>query len=224
MLFNTWTARNWAVYHAVIPTNLAAGYDLLAGNHAGATGEFEPFDRNRALVEEYGRVEGNAVALREALAFILDSPAEFLKQTANRVSIYFSVMRPTGFWFHLDGPARAVTLALSALYSVLLFFFGFWGVYRMKFLDAPDKRRARWLLAFLAMMPLSIVGIIVETRYRALSYPFFAVFAGFGMMGLTERTEWKAAAVIGGALAANSIADGLINLDRIIGRLRDLFL
>ncbi|MBI5045986.1 MAG: glycosyltransferase family 39 protein, partial [Candidatus Niyogibacteria bacterium] len=106
LLFMPWIVRNYYVYRAFIPTNLAFGYDLLAGNHPGATGELEPYAVNDEFMS-HGRIEGNKMALKAALGFILANPAEFSRITLDRISIYFSFARPTGFWFHLHGFAKA---------------------------------------------------------------------------------------------------------------------
>src|SRR3989344_7082224 len=55
LVFTPWTVRNYQVYSTFIPTNLAFGYDLLAGNHPGATGELEPYEGNEAFMKE-GRI------------------------------------------------------------------------------------------------------------------------------------------------------------------------
>ena len=171
-----------------------------------------------------GRIDGNKLALRESLNFIIFHPIQFFEITLKRVSIYFSFARPTGFWFHLEGVERALTLALSALYSVLLFVFGFWGIYRMKELSIVEKERTKILFWMLIMMPLAIVGIIVETRYRFLAYPFFAVFASYGLFDLWHgRRELKVLAIITLLLFANASFDALNNLDRIRERISQFF-
>jgi len=218
-VFMPWTVRNYEVYGTFIPTNLAFGYDLLAGNHPGATGELEPY----ALNEEYmsqGRIVGNKLALQAALNFIMLHPIEFLKITLERASIYFSFARPTGFWFHLEGFSRAATLILSALYSIFLFIFGFWGIYRMRHAPPETMERARLLAIILLMMPLAIIGIIVETRYRFLAYPMFAVFAGYGALDIFQkRDEIKAFIALTLVFFANAGFDALRNLDRIRERI-----
>jgi len=223
LVFTPWTVRNYQIYHTFIPTNLAFGYDLLAGNHPGATGELEPYEGNELFMKE-GRIEGNKLALKESLGFIFSHPIEFLGITLKRISIYFSFARPTGFWFHLDGMSQALTLAFSAVYSMILFIFGFWGIYRMKELIATEKERAKMLFWMLLMMPLAIIGIIVETRYRFLVYPFFAIFASYGLFDMWRgRMELKAFAAITLLLFSNTLFDALRNLDRIRERIGHLF-
>lgn len=222
-VFTPWTARNYEVYGTFIPTNLAFGYDLLAGNHSGATGELEPYAPNEEFMSQ-GRIEGNKLALKTAINFIMLNPVEFLKITLERASIYFSFARPTGFWFHLEGASKAATLLLSALYSILLFVFGFWGIYRLRNAPPEEKERVRLLALMLLMMPLAIIGIIVETRYRFLAYPIFAIFASYGILDFWERrAEGKAFIGIAVILFANTAFDALRNLDRIRERIGDFF-
>lgn len=226
-LFSPWVVRNYGIYNAFIPTNYAFGYDLLVGNHPGASGELEPYQPAERYIEDYDRVEGNDLALRDAVYFITAHPLEFLKITFYRISIYFSLVRPTGFWFHLEGLSRALTLGASALYALLLFGFGFRGIFRVKTLDYEDKNRARILFWMLAMMPLAVIGILVETRYRFLSYPFFAVFAAFGLSaaaGLRNelRFNFGPFLAVWGFLFANAAYDAFRNMDRIVERFKEL--
>ena len=223
LIVTPWIARNFAIYHAFIPTHAVFGHDLLAGNHPGATGEYEVYPRNDELIQQYGRIEGNAIALREAVAFVAGNPIEFLQLTAKRISIYFSIARPTGFWFHLHGFERMATLALSALYSAALFSLGFWGLYKARSLEPKDRARAGLLAAFFVMMPLAIIFIIVETRYRFLSYPFLAVFAGFAIAEGFMWSEWKRMMLVAGVLFANSFFDAARNAGRIHERIIELF-
>ncbi len=222
ILFMPWAIRNYIVFHAFIPTNLAYGLDLAAGNHPGASGELEPHEISGQLIEQYGYLKANSLLLREAVGFIFSHPLEFLKITFYRISIYFSFARPTGFWFHLHGLSRALTLASSAFYSALLFFFGFWGIWKIKDLK-EQKLNAQLLLYMLIMMPLAVIGIVVETRYRSSVYPFFAVFAGYGINLLWQKkAEWKPIFYIALLFLANTFFDILRNFGRIIGRIQEL--
>jgi len=222
-VFTPWTVRNYKIYNAFIPTTGVLGYDLLVGNHPGASGELEPYEPAERYVYEYGRTEGNKLALKEVLSFIFFNPLEFLKITLKRISIYFSISRPTGFWFHLEGADRAVTLVFSAIYSALIFGLGFWGVYKIKFLSNPDKEGAKLLFWLTLMAPLAVIFIIVETRYRFLIYPLLAVFAGFGLSDLfKKKLEFRPALAIWGVLLLNGAIDGLRNLDRVAEKLKEL--
>ena len=221
-LFAPWVIRNYKIYHTFIPTNLAYGIDLAAGNHPGASGELEPYGANDLLIAQYGYVKANSLLVREAAQFIFTHPLEFLKITFYRASIYFSFARPTGFWFHLQGLNKIITLLLSSAYSMIIFVLGFWGIYGAFQLDGEKKQRVSYLLAMLAMMPLAIIGIIVETRYRFLAYPFFSVFAGYGLSELlARRISWRPALYLALLLTANTIFDILKNIDRIKERINN---
>ena len=223
LLFIPWAARNYMIFRSFIPTNLAYGLDLAAGNHSGASGELEPHEISGQLIGQYGYVKANYLLLREAVGFIFGHPLEFLKITFYRLSIYFSFARPTGFWFHLSGLSRALTLLFSAVYSVIIFIFGFWGIWGIKRLTGEGKERAKYLLTLLIMMPLAVIGIIVETRYRFLVYPFFAVFAAYGINLLAQKKmEWRPAVYIVLLLSANTLFDIFRNFGRIIERVRGL--
>lgn len=222
-LFSPWVMRNYFLYHAFVPTNLAYGIDLAAGNHQGATGELEPYPLNDTYLTQYGIVEGNALLTKSALSFITTHPLEFLKLTLYRISIYFSFARPSAFWFHLSGVSRLLTLIFSVIYVLVLFVFSFFGLWGVRSLEKERRKKMLLLLAFLAMMPLAVVGVIVETRYRFLAYPFFAIFAGYGLHLLLERKEkQKVMLWVVTIFFANTFFDIVRNFDRIIEHIHTL--
>ena len=224
IIFIPWIGRNYHIYKTFVPTNLAYGADLASGNHPGATGELEPYDLNGYYLEKYGLVNGSRMLTKEALKFIFNNPLEFLKITLFRISIYFSIARPTGWWFHLHGLSQAVTVISSSIYSALLFIFGFYGIWKIRDLGEEDKKGAWLLLGMLVMMPLAIIGIIVETRYRFSAYPFFAVFAGYGLQEFWKnRVFWKSDFwIILSLLFLNTGFDALRNLSRIFEKISTL--
>ncbi|MDO8430315.1 MAG: glycosyltransferase family 39 protein [bacterium] len=221
-LFLPWIIRNYQVYGVFLPTNAAAGFNLLTGNHLGASGEQGDFSVLNHYPAGLNGVQINKLATDDAIKFILNNPLEFLKLTIYRISIYFSFARPTGFWFHLRGWDKIITLVLSAIYSIALFIFGFWGISQIKNLEVREKNLAKFFLTMLVMMPLAIIGIIVETRYRMLVYPFFAVFAGYGFSEfLNKRIYWKPALYLALLLFVNSTFDILRNFGRIIDKVNN---
>lgn len=231
LVFTPWTVRNFRIYKEFIPTNLASGFNLLAGNHPGANGEQEPYPILDEYVKDYGYVEANRRATQDALSFIVSHPLEYAKLTLLRASIYFSFARPTGFWFHLSGLSKAITLTTSALYAFILFTLGFFGIgvlLKECFESGNTALRqysgkALWLLGILLMMPIAIIPIIVETRYRMSIYPFFALFAGFGFWKLRESTRCLSCfALIAFLVFANTAFDILRNIDRILERINNL--
>lgn len=223
LVFTPWTVRNYRIYSEFIPTNLASGFNLLAGNHPGANGEQEPYSILDEYVKNYGYVEANRRATQDALSFIVSHPLEYAKLTLLRASIYFSFARPTGFWFHLSGFSKAITLLTSAVYAATLFVFGFWGIGAYLKERKAYGNNALWLLGMLVMMPIAIIPIIVETRYRMPVYPFFALFAGFGFWKLRESTRCLSCfALVVFLVFANTAFDILRNTERILERISSL--
>lgn len=223
LVFVPWTIRNYRVYGELIPTNLASGFNLLAGNHHGANGEQEPYSPLDEYVARYGHVEANHRATQDTISFVKEHPFEYIKLTFMRASIYFSFARPTGFWFHLHGISKAITLTTSALYAAILFVLGFWGI------GAYVKERKKYgnkpmmFLAMLIMMPLAIIPIIVETRYRMPVYPFFAIFAGFGFQKLRDSSRCLTCfSFIVFLVFANTSFDVISNIGRILERISNL--
>lgn len=222
-VFTPWTVRNYKTYGVFIPTNYAFGYDLLIGNHVGASGELEEYEPARRYVYEHEKVSGNKLALKEALSFIVFNPLEFLKITLKRISIYFSVARPTGFWFHLKGTSRVLTLASSAIYSALIFGLAFLGIYKIKKLSREEQEKAMRLFWLTLMAPLAVIFIVVETRYRFLAYPLLSALAGFGFYDLFKQGPGLGSAfAIWGVLLLNSAIDGTRNLDRVLERIKEI--
>ncbi|MDE2020599.1 MAG: hypothetical protein KGJ13_09715, partial [Patescibacteria group bacterium] len=223
LVFTPWIARNYGVYRTFVPTNLAYGIDLAAGNHPGASGELEPYPRNDQVVAEYGKIEATHILTREALVFMVSRPLEFAQITLRRISIYFSFARPTGFWFFLSGLSEALTLVSSSVYAAILFFLGFVGLaFSWKGMKNFESM-SYWFSGMLVMMPLSVIFIIVETRYRFLSYPFFAIFAGLGFWAMFhKKISPKKYAAIAGLILLNSGFDIISNVGRIIQRIQAL--
>lgn len=222
--FTPWALRNSRVYDAFIPFNANAGLQLAVGNHPGASGEQEPLPIIGKYFSELGVVAAERQLVRDAGAFVVAHPIEFLRITLYRASMYFSAARPNAFWFHLHGASKAVTIILSSLYAFLLFVFGFLGLTQIGTLPSADRATARWLAAMLLLMPLAIVFVVVETRYRFLSYPFLALFAGYGAQEFfMKRISWRVILAVLLLILGNTIFDVVRNWIRITERLSAFF-
>jgi len=140
--------------------------------------------------------------------------------------MYFSIMRPTGFWPHLKGFAKAATLASSFVYSTVLFLLGGLGAV-LAIKGKFSKLRGEsvfYLLLMSIMMPLAIIGIVVETRYRFPIYPFLALFSGLSLSFLLSKAKiaFKPGLIVALVLFGNAIFDAWRNLSRILERLGNL--
>lgn len=219
LVFLPWIVRNYRVYGEFVPLNVNIGYNILGGNHPGASGEQEPVPILENYLETLGVLGANKQAMKDGIGYIIQNPTEFVSLTLKRVSIYFSFARPTGFWFHLHGLGKFLTLALSTVYGFLIFLLGGLGIARIQSLLLEERKRALFFLALFIMMPLAIVGLVVETRYRFLAYPFLAVFAGFGLNDLYEkRISLKTQVTVASLILLNGAIDIVSIWPRIVER------
>lgn len=216
-----WTIRNYIVYGKIKPFNASTGL-LYVGNHPGATGELIPNYPLPAGVdpEKMSQLEYDDALGRAGVDFIFKHPLEFIKLTFWRASIYFSFARPTGFWPHLQGFAKLATIVSSTIYAFLIFTLGTLGAW----LAVKKNVNAKYLLAFIITLPLSVIALVVETRYRFPIYPFLAIFSGYGLWWLLTnfKVVLKPLFIVLGLLSANTIFDVLKNLQRILERISSL--
>ena len=225
-----WTIRNYRIYKAFIPTDLTFGDNFLSGNNPYASGEL---DDSRVILnksyEAYDIVTAGRMMTKDALKFIVSDPLNFMRITGGRISMYFSFIRPTGWWPYLFGSRwQPVIVSLSAFFSALIFTLGFYGIYaafKNKFLI--EQKKLFFLLICLAGVVLPIIFIIVETRYRYPSYPFMTIFSGLGLQFLLFGEEklgdrLKPLLAILGLLLLNAGWDASRNLSRIMERLFSL--
>ncbi len=224
VLGTPWTVRNYQTYGAFMPFHAGGPYNIAIGNRPGATGEQDPHPILTEYLEKYGAIEAGKLAKKEGFDFIRSHPLEFVRLTAKRTIIYFSAARPTGFWFHLHGLSKALTLVLSALYAFLLFVLALMGIASLRRAEKADRFRGKLFLALTAMMPLAVVGLVVETRYRFLIYPFLAVFAGYATHELwgKQTRAFRNLLTSAGIVALVGGIDVISNWSRILERIKDL--
>jgi hypothetical protein len=227
VVLTPWTIRNYIVYDIFRPFN--AGFTLIyIGNHDGATGELIP---DYPLPQGYGdfstmtQIEADTILKKEGIRYIVTHPLQFIKLTLWRASIYSSFARPFAFWPHLTGLAQALTVIISILYSVVIFTLGIAGGFlSVRLLPWEDKQKAVLVFATALMLPLSVIWLIVETRYRLSIYPMLAVFSGGALYFILQRPrdfmrELKSFIIITVMLFGNMLLDVVRNWERIKGRI-----
>lgn len=229
ILFMTpWTIRNYKIYGQIKPFNSSTGL-LYVGNHPGATGELEPnYPMPEGVDHEtMPQLEFDDALGRAGVKYIKENPLDFIKLTLWRTSIFFSVSRPTGFWPYLQQRpvARFITLAVSAVYALVVFLFGITGAALSIKKKESDNWRAKYLLVFLLMVPLSVIALVVETRYRFPVYSFFAIFAGYSIYRLiiNFKRDYKFLVYSAVLLLGNTLFDVLRNFGRILERIDGFF-
>ena len=229
-LFAPWTIRNWKTFGMFMPFNAAGYMDFWWGNRVGATGELDDAPEITKYINEHDVKSASEYSILKGREFIFTQPIKFAGLVIKRASIYFSFIRPTGWW-PFPGPRgynfnwiRFVDLSLSVLYSVIIFTLGIAGIWKTLKDRATLDEKSLWLFVIAtALMPLSILWLFVESRYRFPIYPLLAIFAGyfFYSMRAEESCWWKnkilwTVLII---LSLNSAYDILTNVSRILERL-----
>jgi len=183
LLIAPWAYRNFQLHERIILTSTTGGYDLWVGNNPEATGGFDKTDE----IAQYRRVNGLVLADKkgweEYFKFIREEPLKFIDLQYDKAAIYFSALRPTGFWAYLGTWGQVMTLGASFLATFFLFGFGLSGFFSMGE-DLINSTRKRFFVLFGALQPLAVIPVIVETRYRAAFFIFLAISAAYMMVKL----------------------------------------
>jgi len=222
-VFLPWTARNYQLYHKFMPFGAAGAFNFWIGNYHGGSGEQEATAAQYDFLASHPVSDINNESLRQFKNFLVSYPAEFVKLTLLRADKYFSVLRPSGFWFYQTGLGQFLFVACSALASMILFVLGAGG-----FIKAFRSKNEPllYLLAFTVATPLVIIVSVVETRYRFQVYPFLAVLGGFFIVWLKSRAGWWKEKVLWLAILlvfSNAFIDFTLSLVKIRERLNNFF-
>jgi hypothetical protein len=97
IVFTPWTIRNWQTYQTFMPTHLAGGFNLVAGNHIGADGEQGPYPLYDTWAQE-NPTEGYVASSKRATT-------EF-KNLFSRIQFHISSCRSSGQIFILVSLVR----------------------------------------------------------------------------------------------------------------------
>jgi Dolichyl-phosphate-mannose-protein mannosyltransferase len=165
LCISPWLARNYLVFHRLIPIRDNFGVELRCGNQPGAKGLWDPavhphsspYEFNR--LTEMGEIEYNAAVQREALQIIRSHPAEFVANTIRRI----------GYWW-MGTPAESQTLGrlwfLKNLPLAVFSALAFCGVV------CALRTRNRSALLFIAeLLFYPIAHYITHTQNLAYMYP-----------------------------------------------------
>jgi len=222
-----WTIRNYMIYGKFRPFNASPGL-LWSGNYPGANGElnpkmpYPPGVNNETMTQD----EFDDALFKAGVEKIKNHPLTFLKLTALRASIYFSAARPSAFWPYQERRPyfRPFVALVSSAHVFLIFVLGLLGAVAIlkETWDVWLKKRLYYFLAFFAMMPASVVWLVVETRYRFPAYIFFSVLAGYGIFWLItsrNRSKLKYFLLAASPVFLNTLFDVLRNWSRVLEKL-----
>ncbi|MDP3710657.1 MAG: glycosyltransferase family 39 protein [bacterium] len=222
VVLTPWIIRNYQTFGAFIPSRIYGFYTLYVGNHHGASGEneIEKLTDAKELELEKGVFALDNYAKGQYISFIKKYPGEYLLLHFKRLSIFWSFIRPTGFWPYLDYPTRILTHISSGIFSVITFVLGLTGL--VYALSRKRDLKIVVLAGITALTMLPYILSVVETRYRYGVYPLLALFAGFAVYGLLkERTKLWNKIFLGVSLVliTNTILDLYLNWGRFLEKI-----
>lgn len=179
-----WTARNYAVFHALIPLRGNFGAELALGNGPGSTGllmEYNhPFQAPDQLHLYASLGEVRYVALRSKIArrFIAAHPAHFLADIARRIVFFWcGVPHPSDeAWYNEGG--RSLNFAFISTAGLL-------GLALALRRRIPAADLFAW--AFI-LLPLPYYLVTVHARFRHPLEPLIAI-VGVYLFQSADRTR-----------------------------------
>ncbi len=189
VLVGSWSFYASGRYHRFILTTGVGAYDLWVGNNVGAKGGFEKTPEVQKVRDESSSAELDEISKVKYAEFLTQHPFLFLELQIRKTALYFSLVRPGGLWIHLWSRLwhLRMTVLLSFVWTALLFLIGISGV--VLFLKNIKSARARLFMVAALLQPLSVIPIIVETRYRYPLFPFLAVFGAYFVVRYSKSSR-----------------------------------
>jgi hypothetical protein len=184
-----WSLRNSLTYDTPLFLTNVGTWNLWVGNNIDATGGFEKTSEQIHVRRSHHALELSSIGAERYFEFLIDHPFRFIELQFRKTVMYFSLIRPTGFWSYLKNipTQQFATLSLSGLGTAILFITGIAGS-ALLFIRRRDIV-AKIILLFAILQPLAVIPIIVETRYRYSLFPFLAVFGAFFIVSCFKKRE-----------------------------------
>ncbi len=219
LIVGPWAARNY-FRHGVLFTNATGGLELWVSILPESSGEFQMNKEVSDYLEKNGLFKIAERGKEEFKKFIFEHPLRFILRQLEKTSIYFSMIRTSGFWLYLSGWKQLAAIFFSAVFNALLFALGLAGAYLI-FKERKFLNNAFLLLA--AAMPLSVIPIVVTGRYRYPLLIFLAASALYFLRFIRENKRLpKIFWVASSALLVNGGLDIFFNFDKFISHIRIL--
>lgn len=173
LIVGPWVLRNY-LRHGILFTNATGGLELWVSILPGSQGEFNVNDEVAAYFEEHGLFKTAERGKAEFVKFIFKHPLSFLLKQIEKTSIYFSMLRTSGFWLYLSGFKQILIILSSAAFNIILFTLGLAGFY---FLFKERSFLKKIFLLAAVSIPASIIPVLVTGRYRYVLFIFLVVGA-----------------------------------------------
>ncbi len=182
-----WTARNYRIFHALVPISTNAGINFYMGNNAKSTAtpdfsdpDFWKLAPGVSWREGAGELEAHQKGFREGLHYVAAHPAQSLGRYARKAVIFWTP--PLGGFGGLPRSA-ALIRGVWLVFTLLTWGLALYGLW--------VTRRAWRLLALpilvVVTFSLPYVASYVDTRYRLPLEGFLLFYTALGLEAMLQR-------------------------------------
>ncbi|MFC1595093.1 glycosyltransferase family 39 protein [Patescibacteria group bacterium] len=185
----SWSVRNSLLFDRPLFTTTAGPIALWVGNNEFATGGYDKSPAIQKIISENHSTDLGKIAMKEYFSFLIEHPIQFSELQIRKTVMYFSLIRPTGFWFYLGNKPiqRLLTLGASAFGTAFLFIMGCAGLFLFYKNYKNGSIKKHFLIGLIALQPLVVIPTYVETRYRSPFLLFLALFAAYFLFQYFRR-------------------------------------
>jgi len=179
LLASLWITRNYYVYQRFIPVSVGGGEMFLNSHDEEALAHTVERQTN---AQDY--IAYDNTSYQQGLQFILKHPLRTISLEIKKVFLFFNLRLTEVWWSDIqENKAKLFPYTLLLLFNFFTFFFAIMGIV---FSYLHHNRYIRWMRLFIYVSILSLVPFIIETRYRMPLYPFFIIFAAYGLSLLPQ--------------------------------------
>ncbi len=191
-----WVIRNYKVFNQFVFHSTADGMNFLSGNYPGNHGEFNSdFPLFQDMKEKYpAPTEFNKQAKKWYKEFVFKHPLQAIKIKLEKTTIFFSLAKTSGFWFHYFGKIdQGITILISIFQNGVIIGSQvfFWIILIKKYFKDKtiDSKEVFLLFATLALMVTPILTVIASRHrlpFAVLSFPIVAF-----VLSVLLQKPWK---------------------------------
>ncbi|WP_420643999.1 hypothetical protein [Candidatus Leptofilum sp.] len=188
-----WTIRNYRAFDQIVPLNTNSGFAFFWGNHPRYGTQFIPIlpsgEYYRMIPEELqaqglNEAEMDSALLSEALTIITAEPGRYVLLSLSRIPTYF-MFWPSGDSSTVSNLSRVGSFGLFLPFMV----YGLFLTLRQSFSSWRERLASPFTLLYLFMLAYTGIHVLTWTliRYRIPVDVILVIFAGYGLLDLTER-------------------------------------
>jgi 4-amino-4-deoxy-L-arabinose transferase-like glycosyltransferase len=197
-----WVHRNYEMYHRFLPTDTSAGFNVLIGNYAGATGRHPGIEAVQAAAQQYWSAarndfERSEVGMQVGRTFVREHPTRAVRLAVLKIGYLLGVEgreHAWGYSYFVQGRHSPTTVRLWGLAIMvsfpLLFLAAIIGLSRV---GAISTYGGLLIVATLVCAVAVHVVSFGDTRFHLPWIPLLAVFAARAVSVVpgAARFSWR---------------------------------